>query len=66
MQVAASTEGSLHTAVGRTFISMMKSEVPLGFYRGIAAMGFGAGPAHVVYFSVYEVCKEMHSCGWNI
>lgn len=58
MQVAASTGGSLHAAVGRTFISMMKSEGPLGFYKGIAAMGLGAGPAHAVYFSVYEVCKE--------
>jgi solute carrier family 25 iron transporter 28/37 len=66
MKVAASTGGSLHIVVGKTFISMTKSEGPLGFYMGIAAMGFGVKHAHVVYFSVYEVCKEMHSCGWNI
>nr|KAH9308017.1 hypothetical protein KI387_035928 [Taxus chinensis] len=36
----------------------MKSEGALGLYRGIGAMGLGAGPAHAVYFSMYDVCKE--------
>ncbi|KAF2290262.1 hypothetical protein GH714_006608 [Hevea brasiliensis] len=38
--------------------SILQSEGPSAFYRGIAAMGLGAGPAHAVYFSVYEVCKK--------
>ncbi|KAM0002893.1 putative mitochondrial carrier protein [Helianthus debilis subsp. tardiflorus] len=38
--------------------SILKSDGPAGFYRGIAAMGLGAGPAHAVYFSMYELCKE--------
>ncbi|XP_057954260.1 uncharacterized protein LOC131148527 [Malania oleifera] len=42
---------------------ILKSDGPAGFYRGIAAMGLGAGPAHAVYFSVYEVCKEFFSGG---
>ncbi|KAK9147371.1 hypothetical protein Scep_006128 [Stephania cephalantha] len=44
--------------VGRFLASIMRSEGASGLYRGIAAMGLGAGPAHAVYFSVYEVCKE--------
>ncbi|KAK1374918.1 hypothetical protein POM88_031111 [Heracleum sosnowskyi] len=32
--------------------------ISLGLYRGIFAMGLGAGPAHAIYFSVYENCKE--------
>ncbi|XP_042509867.1 mitoferrin-like [Macadamia integrifolia] len=43
--------------------SILKHEGPLGLYRGIGAMGLGAGPAHAVYFSVYEVCKELFSRG---
>ncbi|EEE58881.1 hypothetical protein OsJ_10491 [Oryza sativa Japonica Group] len=27
-------------------------------YRGLPAMGLGAGPAHAVYFSVYEFAKS--------
>ncbi|PIN26339.1 Mitochondrial carrier protein MRS3/4 [Handroanthus impetiginosus] len=43
--------------------SIMKLEGLKGFYRGIAAMGLGAGPAHAVYFSVYESCKKFLSSG---
>lgn len=38
--------------------SILKLEGPAGLYRGIAAMGLGAGPAHAVYFSVYEWFKK--------
>ncbi|KAJ7959886.1 Mitochondrial carrier protein [Quillaja saponaria] len=43
--------------------SILKSEGLSGLYRGIGAMGLGAGPAHAVYFSVYEVCKKFFSRG---
>ena len=43
--------------------SILRSEGPAGLYRGIGAMGLGAGPAHAVYFSVYEVCKKYFSTG---
>lgn len=43
--------------------SILKSEGPAGLYRGIGAMGLGAGPAHAVYFSVYEACKKYFSNG---
>ncbi|KAL8089173.1 uncharacterized protein LOC141698030 [Apium graveolens] len=38
--------------------TILKSQGTAGFYRGISAMGLGAGPAHAVYFSVYENCKR--------
>ncbi|KAM1653410.1 hypothetical protein ACFX15_005623 [Malus domestica] len=43
--------------------SILKSEGPAGLYRGIGAMGLGAGPAHAVYFSVYEMSKKFFSGG---
>ncbi|XP_057984020.1 uncharacterized protein LOC131168536 [Malania oleifera] len=43
--------------------SILKLEGPAGLYRGIAAMALGAGPAHAVYFSVYEFCKSALSAG---
>lgn len=43
--------------------SILKLEGPAGLYKGIGAMGLGAGPAHAVYFSVYEWFKEVFSGG---
>lgn len=43
--------------------SILKTEGPSGLYRGIGAMGLGAGPAHAVYFSIYEVSKKFLSAG---
>lgn len=49
--------------VRQAFRSILQKEGPAGLYRGISAMGLGAGPAHAVYFSVYETCKEYLSIG---
>ncbi|GAB4860251.1 hypothetical protein Ancab_011731 [Ancistrocladus abbreviatus] len=49
--------------VRSAFNSILKTDGAAGFYRGIAAMGLGAGPAHAVYFSVYEFCKKAFSGG---
>lgn len=43
--------------------SILKLEGPAGLYRGIGAIGLGAGPAHAVYFSAYEWFKEIFSGG---
>ncbi|CAI0549036.1 unnamed protein product [Linum tenue] len=48
-------------SISHAFRSIVKSEGTAGLYRGIAAMGLGAGPAHAVYFSVYETCKKRFS-----
>jgi solute carrier family 25 iron transporter 28/37 len=58
MQMLQSAGGSAHSAVYKAFFAIMKKEGPLGLYRGIGAMGLGAGPAHAVYFAAYETLKE--------
>ncbi|GMY25592.1 mitoferrin-like [Fagus crenata] len=50
-----------HIGVRQALGSILKLEGPAGLYRGIGAMGLGAGPAHAVYFSVYEWCKKFFS-----
>nr|XP_027066952.1 mitoferrin-like isoform X2 [Coffea arabica] len=63
MQAIGSSSSACKTAapskkLGQSFVSIMRAEGLGGFYRGIAAMGLGAGPAHALYFSVYELCKK--------
>lgn len=38
--------------------SLMRTEGIAGLYRGVAAVGIGAGPAHAVYFATYEYAKD--------
>lgn len=47
----------------QTLGSILRNEGIAGLYRGINAMGLGAGPAHAVYFSTYELAKEKLSKG---
>ncbi|XP_020087415.1 mitoferrin-like [Ananas comosus] len=42
---------------------VIRAEGALGLYRGLGAMALGAGPAHAVYFSVYESSKKFLSRG---
>ncbi|XP_028764566.1 mitoferrin isoform X2 [Neltuma alba] len=63
MQAITGLDPAHHVGARRALGSILKLEGPSGLYRGIAAMGLGAGPAHAVYFSVYEVCKEKFSGG---
>lgn len=58
MQVMREAGGSAHSSVAKTFTSIIRLEGAAGLYRGIGAMALGAGPAHAVYFSVYEIFKE--------
>ncbi|KAJ8769786.1 hypothetical protein K2173_007646 [Erythroxylum novogranatense] len=48
-------------SIGHAYRSILQTQGPAAFYRGIAAMGLGAGPAHAVYFTVYESCKKYFS-----
>lgn len=45
-------------SVYRALTQILRTEGPVGLYRGIGAMGLGAGPAHAVYFAVYELAKQ--------
>ncbi|KAL9232554.1 hypothetical protein vseg_007654 [Gypsophila vaccaria] len=49
--------------VRTAFRSILLSDGPTAFYRGISAMCLGAAPAHAVYFSVYEFFKNSLSLG---
>lgn len=46
--------GALRTVVR----GILTKEGVRGLYRGLAAVGLGAGPAHAVYFATYEGAKE--------
>ncbi|XP_042016473.1 mitoferrin-like [Salvia splendens] len=59
MQAITSTAKASSLTLRHSLGSILKLEGPAGLYRGIAAMGLGAGPAHAVYFSVYESCKSL-------
>ncbi|OMO97650.1 Mitochondrial carrier protein [Corchorus olitorius] len=61
--LGASSCSVQHVGVRQALGSILKLEGPSGLYRGIAAMGLGAGPAHAVYFSVYELSKQVLSRG---
>ncbi|KAK9290009.1 hypothetical protein L1049_008172 [Liquidambar formosana] len=63
MQAIGSCPAAHSAGLRQSLRSILKLEGPSGLYRGIAAMGLGAGPAHAVYFSVYELCKEFFSAG---
>ncbi|GMH09028.1 hypothetical protein Nepgr_010868 [Nepenthes gracilis] len=41
--------------------SILKTDGPAGLYRGIAAIGLSASPAHAVYFLQSEFCKKAFS-----
>ncbi|KAL6987889.1 hypothetical protein U1Q18_013635 [Sarracenia purpurea var. burkii] len=63
MQAIGSSCPSATVNLRQSLGSILKIEGPAVLYRGIAAMGLGAGPAHAVYFSVYEWCKKTLSAG---
>ncbi|XP_074589383.1 uncharacterized protein LOC141845222 [Curcuma longa] len=47
----------------QTLRTILAAEGTRGLYRGVGAMSLGAGPAHAVYFSVYELSKKSLSSG---
>ncbi|CAI7899445.1 unnamed protein product [Closterium sp. NIES-54] len=56
---SAAAQSLSHSPTIRNAVSsILKTEGAAGLYRGIAAMVLGAGPAHAVYFAVYEAAKE--------
>ncbi|KAL0344428.1 UNVERIFIED_CONTAM: Mitoferrin [Sesamum radiatum] len=63
MQAISSSSKTPSVTLRQSLGSIIKLEGLAGLYRGIAAMGLGAGPAHAVYFSVYESSKKFLSIG---
>lgn len=52
---SAMTESS---SLARALVRTVQEEGVRGFYRGITAAVGGAGPAHAIYYAVYELTKE--------
>ena len=40
------------------FSKIVRTEHPRALFRGIGIVATGAGPAHALYFSCYEVTKD--------
>ncbi|XP_061359939.1 uncharacterized protein LOC133303983 [Gastrolobium bilobum] len=63
MQALGSCPIKKTVTVRQAVQSILRSNGPSALYRGIGAMGLGAGPAHAVYFSFYETGKKLFSGG---
>ncbi|XP_015961300.1 uncharacterized protein LOC107485298 [Arachis duranensis] len=62
---ALTTTTTTTSCLRQSLSSILKLEGPSSLYRGISAMALGAGPAHAVYFSVYEFCKQAFSSSFT-
>ncbi|CAI5471106.1 unnamed protein product [Closterium sp. Yama58-4] len=59
---AAAPQGLSHSPTIRNAVSsILKTEGAAGLYRGIAAMGLGAGPAHAVYFARLQLRRSPYA-----
>jgi solute carrier family 25 iron transporter 28/37 len=54
---------SFETTARQAASALLKKEGVRGLYRGVAAVGIGAGPAHAVYFATYEYMKAHLGAG---
>ncbi|CAA0827480.1 Mitochondrial substrate carrier family protein [Striga hermonthica] len=61
MQAISSSPKTPLLNLRQSLSSIMKLQGLSGLYRGITAMGLGAGPSHAIYFSVYESSKKFLS-----
>lgn len=58
MQALAQPGQNLHgTSLHLAIRSIIRREGLHGLYRGVGAVAWGAGPAHAMYFTTYEVAK---------
>lgn len=47
------------------FKTILKTERPSVLFRGMTVVAIGAGPAHALYFSMYEFSKRWFSRHYN-
>ena len=47
-----------YRGVVRSFVRIATTESPRTLFRGIGVVATGAGPAHALYFSCYEMSKN--------
>ncbi|KAK7205129.1 mitochondrial carrier domain-containing protein [Myxozyma melibiosi] len=58
MQVVA-IGGTSYTGISNAITRISANEGARALWRGITSVALGAGPAHAVYFSVYEYTKQV-------
>ena len=54
-----------YSGLSGAFHTIIKHESPRALFRGISLVAMGAGPAHALYFSAYEVSKKRLSMKYN-
>lgn len=60
MQALSHPGQRLHRSTLRTALSaVIRREGISGLYQGIGAVAVGAGPAHALYFAIYELAKDV-------
>ena len=54
-----------YSGLSGAFQTIVKHESPRALFRGIGLVAMGAGPAHALYFSAYEISKKHLSTKYN-
>ena len=52
-----------YRSLQEAFSKIVRTEHPRALFRGIGVVATGAGPAHALYFSCYEVIKQLLTQG---
>jgi len=58
MQVFTASPVAVYTGMTQAFRRIASTEGSWRLWRGVSSVILGAGPAHAVYFGVYEIAKE--------
>lgn len=64
MQLSPNPAATYHS-LGQAFRAITATESTRVLFRGISVVAVGAGPAHAMYFSLYEVAKKRLSTHLN-
>ena len=64
MQLAPRPEARYQN-IAQAFRTIAATESPRVLFRGIGVVATGAGPAHAMYFSLYEISKKSLSNNYN-
>uniref|UniRef100_A0A060T618 ARAD1C16654p n=1 Tax=Blastobotrys adeninivorans TaxID=409370 RepID=A0A060T618_BLAAD len=62
-RMQAASSGNLYSGIVNAVSKISSTEGAMSLWRGISSVVIGAGPAHAVYFAVYEAVKN--SLGGN-
>lgn len=59
MQVLTASPAAAYASMSDAFTRISTTEGTKRLWRGVASVILGAGPAHAVYFGMYELAKEL-------